>query len=51
MISTICSLVNEGIDDYIEELMIVGNDGMRFSLPMIRWLKDCWNLGLHQIPT
>ena len=51
MISTICSLVNEDIDDSIEELTIGGNDGMCFSLSMIRWLKDCWNLGLHQVPT
>ena len=32
MIWTICSLVSEDIDDYMEELMIIGNDGMCFSL-------------------
>ena len=32
MISTICSLVIEDIDDSMDELIIIGNDGNYFSL-------------------
>ena len=32
MISTICSIVIEDIDDSMDELSIIGNDGKCFSL-------------------
>ena len=51
MISTIWALVIEDIDDSIDELSIIGNDGKFFSLNWFCWSKDCFTLGWHQIPT